>query len=49
MTVVKYFEDLENWEGERKSERETSRRGKEAIRKGKMGKQQNPPFLNFHL
>jgi hypothetical protein len=28
MTIVKYFEDLENREGERKSERETNRRRK---------------------
>jgi hypothetical protein len=38
MTIVKYFEDLESWEGERKSERETNRRRKEAIMKRKRGR-----------
>jgi hypothetical protein len=40
MTVVKYFEDLENWDKERKSAREgeTKMRRKEVIRKGKSSK-----------
>jgi hypothetical protein len=28
MTIVKYFENLESWEGERKSEGETNKRRK---------------------
>jgi hypothetical protein len=40
MTVVKYFEDLESWDGERKSVREceTKMKQKETIRKGKSSK-----------
>jgi hypothetical protein len=48
MTIVKYFEDLESWEGERKSERETNRRRKEVIMKRKRGRKQNMLALSVH-
>jgi hypothetical protein len=48
MTIAKYVEDLESWEGERKSERETNRRRKEAVMKGKRDGKPKRLFLSVH-
>jgi hypothetical protein len=48
MIIIKYFEDLDSWEGERKSERETNKRRKEAIMKRERGRKQNMLALSTH-